>query len=215
MSSSDANVKKFDEAAKDWDEKPARIDLARDVALTIFDHIPLGKWMRVLEYGCGTGLLTLRLAERVKEIWAVDSSKGMLEVLETKVKNQAVDNVHPVFGDFTKEVSFSDRFDLIVSSMTLHHIKDVTSLLETFYLLLNPGGFLAVADLEKEDGSFHDKNAPGVMHHGFDKAELSSVLSELGFSNIEFATAHEIKKEQDKGNFKTYPVFLMVAQKPN
>jgi len=64
--------------------------------------------------------------------------------------------------------------------MTLHHIKDVRGLLKRFHHALLPGGYIAIADLDKEDGRFHD-NHDGVFHHGFDRDELGLLFAEAGF----------------------------------
>lgn len=58
----------------------------------------------------------------------------------------------------------TERFDGIISAMALHHIKDTQHLLRTFTSHLHPGGFIALADLDREDGSFHTHGNEGVFH---------------------------------------------------
>jgi len=68
----------FDQAAAAWDEKPQRRLLAAAVAAGIAAAIPLHRGMRALEYGCGTGLVGLHLAEQIGQLTAADASPGML-----------------------------------------------------------------------------------------------------------------------------------------
>ena len=70
--------KDFDHAAVTWDEKPGRIKLAADVANAILKSVEVHADMDVLDYGCGTGLLTLSLQPHVRSITGADSSHGML-----------------------------------------------------------------------------------------------------------------------------------------
>ncbi|MDY8134276.1 class I SAM-dependent methyltransferase [Aquimarina sp. 2201CG5-10] len=75
--------------------------------------------------------------------------------------------------DLTTE-KLNEKFDSIISSMTLHHINNVDELFKTFYTLLNDKGTIAIADLDTEDGSFHTTDT-GVFHHGFDRKEFKKL----------------------------------------
>ena len=74
--------------------------------------------------------------------------------------------------DLSKE-NLPRTFDGIISSMTMHHINDVNSMFNRLYSLLPTGGFIAIADLETEDGSFHTEDT-GVFHFGFTRAMIIS-----------------------------------------
>jgi hypothetical protein len=97
--------------------------------------------------------------------------------------------------------------------MTLHHIKEADQLLGRFCELLVDGGYLAVADLQKEDGSFHDAEADGVMHHGFEPAELATTVTGLGLQQAAVQKVHTLIKTNDGGVERAYPVFLLTAKK--
>ena len=199
----------FDERAQTWDEEPRRVQLAADVFAALARAIPLRTDMAALDYGCGTGLVTLALAARVQRVLAVDSSAGMLAVLAKKAPAAGIANVEPLRADFATEPLPPGPFDLVASAMTLHHVADVETLVRKFYALLAPGGFLALADLDAEDGSFHGANAPGVHHLGFDRAELAAKLEAAGFADVRFAAAARSEK-----NGRAYTVFLAAARKP-
>ena len=201
----------FDERAKDWDSDPQKVERARAVAEAIRKAVPLSPSMKALEYGCGTGLLSFALQPDLGQITLADTSPGMLEVLANKITDAKVRNMHPVRLDLESDPIPSERFDLTYSLMTLHHIHNVKKVLIKFYDLLLPQGYLLVADLDREDGSFHTDGTTDV-HQGFDRAKLKKVIEDIGFENVKFSTAYEIKKQIDYAE-KVFPVFLMSAQK--
>jgi len=92
----------FDKEAAAWDENPARVRLADDVAAAISRQVPVNTAMDALDFGCGTGLLTLRLASLVRSITGVDSSQGMLDVLAVKVARGNLTNVRTLRLDLDR-----------------------------------------------------------------------------------------------------------------
>jgi len=201
----------FDERAKDWDADPDKVERARAVAEAIRRAIPLSTEMSVLEYGCGTGLLSFALQSELGRITLADTSPGMLEVLKAKIASAGVTNMHPVRLDLTSDPLPAERYDLTYSLMTLHHIQDIRDMIVKFRELLVPNGYLLVADLDKEDGSFHTDGSTDV-HLGFERRELQKIVGESGFGKVKFSTAYAIKKKIGDEE-KTFPVFLMTAQK--
>lgn len=201
----------FDERAKDWDSDPDKVARARAVADAIRGALPLSKEMKALEYGCGTGLLSFALQPDLGPITLADTSQGMLDVLKDKIAAAGVTNMRSARLDLTTDPLPREKFDLTYSLMTLHHIHDVKDMLIKFRELLNPHGFLVVADLDKEDGSFHTDGSTDV-HLGFDRDELRKTVEGVGFGKVTFSTAYEIKKQAGNEQ-KTFPVFLMTAQK--
>ena len=202
----------FDSKAATWDEEPRRVALAREVTAAIIREIPFVNGMDVLDYGCGSGLVTLGLQPHVGRIIGADSSQGMLDVLTGKVREQGLVNVSTRLIDLTSQDSLDGDFDVIVSSMTLHHVCDVPALISRFVRSLKPGGWLALADLEAEDGSFHDDPA-GVCHHGFERSYLHGVLTDHGCSDIRVVQAAIVHKPRPDGGERLYPVLLAVGRK--
>ncbi len=201
----------FDERAKDWDSDPDKINRARTVADAIRTSLPLTKEMTALEYGCGTGLLSFALQSDLGQITLADTSLGMLDVLSEKIASAGVTNMHPVRLDLATDPLPAERYGLAYSLMTLHHIHDTDDILAKFHALLEPNGYLLVADLDKEDGTFHTDGSTDV-HLGFDRDELRKKVESAGFRNIAFSMVYEIKKKIG-GREKVFPVFLMTAQK--
>ena len=199
---------RFDRAAATWDELPRRVQLARAVADAIARQVRLSQDLDVLDFGCGTGLLTLALQPLVRSITGADTSTGMLEVLERKVDEQGLRNVRTVLLRRGEQVAPAPRFHLIVSSMTLHHVADVAPLLGRFHEQLHAGGSVALADLDREDGSYHEDGSD-VFHLGFDRSELQELLAGTGFIDLGAATAFVVHKEG-----RDYPIFLITGRKP-
>ncbi len=202
----------FDKEAAAWDENPGRVKLANEVADAIIREAKPSSTMNALDYGCGTGLVTLRLQPLVRTITGADSSSGMLGMLESKAKKQQLSNVRTRLVDFEKGETLEGKFDLVVSSMTLHHVKDTARLFQQWHELLLPGGVLAVADLDTEDGSFHGDNT-GVHHMGFDRQHLEEMLGKAGFGSVRHTTAANMVREVAGGGSRSFPVFLVVALK--
>ncbi len=196
----------FDKEAATWDANPGRVQLAHDVADAIIRELKPAQDMDVLDFGCGTGLVTLRLQPLVRSITGVDSSPGMLAVLQGKVKQQGLTNVHPRFIDFEKGGRVDGRFHLLVSSMTLHHVEDTEALLRLWFDLLLPGGQLGVADLDTEDGSFHGDNT-GVFHLGFERARVQRLFESAGFGEVRAMTAASVVKDTEGQGKREFSCF--------
>ncbi len=73
-------LRDFDKEAALWDENPGRVKVAKDVAAAILQNVTITADMRALDFGCGTGLVTLQLQPLVKSITGMDSSRGMLDI---------------------------------------------------------------------------------------------------------------------------------------
>jgi ubiquinone/menaquinone biosynthesis C-methylase UbiE len=208
------NIEKrdFDKEATTWDEVPARVKLASDIIAAISDEIVLTSNMDVLDFGCGTGLLTLRLQPVVRSITGVDSSRGMIDVLKAKIDKQKLPNVKTLYLDNEDGDIPEGNYNLIVSGMTLHHVKDIGPLLDRFYSIVAPSGYLCIADLDLDDGKFHDKNN-GIFHFGFDREELRRYFMDAGFVDIRDRTAAEVMKPVSDGGVRPFTVFLMTGRK--
>jgi cyclopropane fatty-acyl-phospholipid synthase-like methyltransferase len=176
------------------------------VAQAIAARVPLAKGHSVLDFGCGTGLVTLELGPRVGSITGADTSPAMLLALAGKAKALGIP-VRTLDLDPTKANDLGGPYDLIVSSMTLHHVADVPALFGQFARHLLPAGQVALADLDHEDGSFHEASV-SIHHRGFPRKQIRSWLLDAGFRDIQLETATVIAKQG-----KSYPVFLATARK--
>jgi 2-polyprenyl-3-methyl-5-hydroxy-6-metoxy-1,4-benzoquinol methylase len=202
----------FDGAARGWDEEPRRVKLAAEVAASIGRALPLDPEMEALDLGCGTGLVTLALAPFLGTITGADASGEMLAVLGEKIRAGGHRNVRTFRLDLDGDAPLGGPYDLVVSSMTLHHVRDVEALLARLFAAVRPGGRVALADLEPEGGAFHGDNA-GVFHFGFAPDDFAQRLARAGFEGVRTSLATTMTKET-AGLQREFRIFLAVARKP-
>jgi ubiquinone/menaquinone biosynthesis C-methylase UbiE len=197
----------FDERAREWDT-PERQERARGLAAVIRAGVSLTPSMRAIDIGAGTGLLGLELAGDVGQIVLAEPSAGMLEVAREKLASGAWPNASAIRFDLLADPAPSPPFDLAVSLLVLHHVADTTDALRAVHALLAPGGRIALLDLDAEDGSFHDEDATGVHHHGFERAGIVRLAAAAGFGELETRTATEIERDG-----RAYPLFLLTGRR--
>ena len=202
----------FNKDAATWDDNPVAVRLAHDLAEAISNEVPLTKEMEVLDFACGTGLVTLGIQPFVKSITGMDSAQGMLDVFAAKIQAKSLSNVTLRHFDFEAQTFSAEVYDLIVITMALHHVKEPVPLLEQFHKSLKPGGSLCIADLDCEDGLFHD-NPTGVFHNGFERKILRQWLTDAGFTKTSERTAAEVLKPLPNGTLHPFSVFLVTARK--
>lgn len=200
----------FDDKAAEWDS-PEHLERARDLADSIRQHIPLTAGMHAIDIGAGTGLLGLELLADIDSVVLSDPSEGMIDVARTKIEAQGIVDAEAIVFDFpSAELPPGAPFDLAVSMMALHHVEDTEATLRSIDAALAPGGWIGLIDLDKEDGSFHDPDQPGIHHHGFDRATLIAAAMALGFRDAQTRIVSSITRE----NGRSYPLFLLTARKP-
>jgi predicted TPR repeat methyltransferase len=189
------NLKKFknrfDKDAITWDDLPRRVNLAKAVVKNIIPYLKGNE--KVLEFGCGTGLVGINIAPYVKELTGIDTSPKMVEKFNEKAHKLNINAKALVKNIF----EINEKYDIVISSMTIHHIKDIFTLSEKLYETTDN---VFLADLVKEDGTFHTRGNEDVEHFGFSAEELFEYFSKW---QIKHKIIHTIKKHRD------FPVFLI------
>jgi Methylase involved in ubiquinone/menaquinone biosynthesis len=206
---------KFDEYAKTWDTE-AMIERSKNIAEKIKSCIEYKEDLTAMEFGCATGLISFNLSEVFKEIVLIDSSAEMINVVKEKIAYYDNKNIEALCLDLTKNDYLDKKFDVIYTSMALHHVKDIKKLINMFYELLNKDGKLCIIDLDKEDGSFHENGKEFDGHNGFEHSNIVKVLAENKFMDIEIETFCNIKKIMNANNLDkkpTYSLFCAVGKK--
>ncbi|ARC86304.1 methyltransferase domain protein [Clostridium argentinense CDC 2741] len=200
----------FDLEAKSWDDDK-RVTRAKLISEEI------DRWLgdkinnNAMEFGCGTGLITLNLKNKFKDIMMVDNSAGMIEEVNKKIKNQNVNNIRTWCGDID-EIDDKNKYDAIYTSMTLHHIVNISKVLEKLHSLLSLEGELYIVDLVEEDGTFHSSEKGFEGHNGFNQNNLIETLKNIGFKDIRNKVFYKGSKSIEERNVD-YELFIMVARK--
>jgi ubiquinone/menaquinone biosynthesis C-methylase UbiE len=166
--------------------------------------------MKALEYGSGTALLSFALKDKFEEIVLMDSSREMTAVSAEKIVNQNIQNMKPLFFDLEHQ-DYSGKFDIIYNQMVMHHVNNIDAMLTKFYNLLSPGGYLAIADLYTEDGSFHGEGFTG--HLGFNVNDIEQSLIRIGYTNVKHRQCYIIARTENDGSVKEFPIFILAASR--
>ncbi len=195
----------FQDKAADWDSRPFPQQISEGVVGAIRANVPLDASMTVLDFGAGTGLVSNGIAPLVGHIHAVDISEAMLTQLAAKEALRGRVTIH---CQDLLSAPLEVKVDLVVSAMAMHHVEDTAGLFRALYGHLRPGGRVALADLDAEDGTFHAPGTEGVFHSGFDRDALGAKLTAAGFSDVAFTTAVEVHKDG-----RVWPVFLVTARR--
>jgi len=199
-------MSEFDSRAREWDKDKMHLERSAAIAELLKKMVPFHSAMKALELGAGTGILSFMLRDELAEITLVDNSSEMIKVCEEKIEYLQTKHIKALCMDL-EQTDPGEKYDLIYSQMVLHHVTDVEAIFQKFHALLNPAGYLAIADLYPEDGSFHGPEVK--VHLGFDPEDLAKQLENKGFKQLKFETCFEVKRESGQ----KYPVFLLVGQK--
>ena len=205
----------FAHKAQEYEANARRVATVQGIGRSLLSAIELHGDMHLMDFGSGTGLLLEQLAPRVGKVTAVDVSAAMNLELEAKRHRLPCEleilpldlTCEPLDARLEYARFDGPRFDGIVSSLTLHHVADIPALLVRFYALLPPGGFIALADLDAEDGRFHP-DMSGVYHAGFAREQIRALAEQAGFSQVEICTASVAQKP-----WGDYPIFLLTARR--
>lgn len=193
----------FNQVANDWDND-GKVAMMQKLASEAKKALDLSGTLDIMDFGTGTGLFGLEFQEYIKTLTGIDTSQGMLDVFNKKTENFS--NIKSININLEEE-PLDEKYDLIISSMAFHHLKDPQKLINKLKENLKPHGKIAIVDLDKEDGTFHpDNEGMGVQHFGFTQEELKdwAKSANLEFSYTIINTIHK--------NDKDYHQFLALYQ---
>ena len=206
-------MNEFDIKASGWDENPIHHARSEAIAKEMLRLLPIKKEMSAIEFGAGTGLLSFMLKDFLNDIILMDNSTEMVKVANKKIDATGAKNLKTIVLDLESETYSGKPFDLIFTQMVLHHVNDIEKLFRNFYKILNPNGFIAIADLYTEDGSFHDEGFSG--HNGFNVEDLTLTLNKCNFRVSTAEQCFTINKKISENVTNQYPVFLLIANRIN
>ena len=204
-------MNEFDIKASGWDENPIHHARSEAIAKEMLRLLPIEKEMSAMEFGAGTGILSFMLKDFFNDIILMDSSTEMVNVANKKIDVTGAKNLKTIVFDLEHKTYSGKPFDLIFTQMVLHHVNDIEKLFSNFYKILNPNGFLAIADLYTEDGSFHDEGFSG--HNGFNVEDLTLTLNKCNFRVSSAEQCFTINRKISEKVTNQYPVFLLIANR--
>ncbi len=204
-------MSEFDAKAGDWDKNPMHWNRSVAIADEILKILPIKPYFRAMEFGAGTGILSFLLKDHLKEILLIDNSAEMIRLTNEKIEASGVSNLQTKFFDLEHLDLTGDKFNLIFTQMVLHHVSDIENIISKFNAMLSPGGYLAIADLYSEDGSFHGEGFNG--HMGFDPDDLAAILQIKQFNTIAHKECFVINRVISESETRNFPVFLLTAKR--
>jgi tRNA (cmo5U34)-methyltransferase len=203
-------MNEFDARAAEWDQNPLHWERSAAIVKEMKKRLPLNGWMTALEYGAGTGIASFLLRDDLKAITLMDNSSEMVRITQEKIDNTRASTLTVLNFDLEHNDFTAGKFDLIFTQMVLHHVADIETIMGRFSHLLNPGGYVAIADLYEEDGSFHGEGFDG--HKGFDPGMLAAVLKKNNFRDIHYQKCFVMERKISDTETRKYDLFLLTAR---
>jgi len=177
--------KSWDDYAEEWNDNEDAIFYSRKVFKTLIDQINLDG-LNVLDFGCGTGLLTEQISPLANKILALDSSKKMVSILNNKNLPNVTTLSEPLSEDsINKNTSLQNKFNLIVASSVFGFIPEYESTLILLKSILAPDGILIQWDWlspskESDFGLSEEKVKSAYKETGFKLTSINKPFSLTG-----------------------------------
>lgn len=161
----------------------------------------------IADLGAGEGTLSLMLAQRAKQVIAVDNSEKMVDYARGVAERNGVKNLEYRLGDLEELPLKQEEADLALMHQSLHHALHPQKALEEVSRILRPGGRIVILDLLKH-GFEEARELYADVWLGFSQVELRELLQKAGFAAVDVSLVH---REEETPHFETV---LAVAEKP-
>ncbi len=161
----------------------------------------------VADLGAGEGTLSQLLAQRAKQVIAVDLSPKMVEYSQNLALSNGILNLEFRIGDIEEPPIDEKSIDLAILSQALHHAENPQQAVHASFKILQNGGRIVILDLLQHQFS-EARELYADRWLGFSESNLSSMLETAGFTNIETIIAD---KEKAQPKFQT---LLATATRP-
>lgn len=167
----------------------------------------------VADLGCGTGFVSLALANEAGIIFSVDSSRNMLKELSTTISKKGYKNVYPIKSSLDNLALFDESLNTVFINMALHHIKDAKKAIEEMYRVLKKDGVVVISDVIEHEGEWAREEMFDEWL-GFSNEQMTKWLEDAGFKNIKIEnTDLSCKGYSSKGEYTETGIFLASAVK--
>ena len=178
----ESTQKWFKEWSNEYDQTLGKIKRHHEMLDLAVEMSNVSDLDNILDIGCGTGLLSLKFLEAAEcTVNGIDLSEDMLNIWKNKIEKSNLSNrVKVQLGD-AANLDFEDStFDIIASTVTLHHVKEKQQAINNFFRLLKPKGRFVIGDLDVDTSG--DLNDIKRLRHILDylKEELSLALLDGG-----------------------------------
>lgn len=188
-----------------WDRMSSRYDnRVKKYRQTYRDTIErtkkyLNKDDAVLDFACGTGIATIPISGLVKEIHAIDISRGMLDIAEEKAAGNGIENIRFFKTDLFDDGFEKESFDVVLAVNILYFLKNAPENLNRIFELLKPGGlFISATDCLGEKKSFSNRIKKLLGRMGilpfmqmYSISELKKSITDAGFKIMETANLYD------------------------
>ena len=205
----------MNKSEKFWDKSASKFDQEgkkdEQTYIKIIDRTK--KYLKtsdaVLDFGCGTGLISNEIAGSVKLIHAIDISSKMIEIAKNKADDRKIQNI-----DYTHSTIFDEKykcgsFDIILAFYILHLVQDIQNTIQRINDLLKPGGLvISVIPCFKEkiflsiSLTLLSKIGLAPDIKSFKAKELEDLIGNANFQTIENESLHQ-----------SVPQYFIVAKK--
>jgi ubiquinone/menaquinone biosynthesis C-methylase UbiE len=177
---------------------------------SVFDRVGISDGMMCLDFGCGSGDVTIELARRVApngRAVGADIDAAKIDLARDEAEKLRVPNVEFRKIDI-RDCPASSEFDVVYSRFLLTHLSDPASAVQSFFHHLKPGGLLIVEDIDfsgyfvyPESRAFrryHELYCMAVRKRGGDPdigPRVPLLLKKSGFVNIDVAVVQPVGLE--------------------
>lgn len=188
-----------------WDRMSSRYDnQVKKYRQTYRDTIErtkkyLNKDDAVLDFACGTGIATIPISGLVKEIHAIDISRGMLDIAKEKAAENGIENIRFFKTDLFDDGFEKESFDVVLAVNILYFLRNAPENLNRIFELLKPGGlFISATDCLGEKKSFSNRIKKLLGRMGilpfmqmYSISELKKSITDAGFKIRETANLYD------------------------
>ncbi|EDT85446.1 class I SAM-dependent methyltransferase [Clostridium botulinum] len=165
------------------------------------------------DLGCGTGFVSLAVANEASIVFSIDNSINMLKELSASASKKDYKNIYPIKSSLDNLAIFDESLNVVFINMALHHIKNAKKAIAEMYRVLKKDGVVVISDVKEHNGEWA-KEEMFDEWLGFSKEQMTNWLEDAGFKNIEIEnTDLSCKGYSSKGEYTETGIFLASAVK--
>lgn len=166
--------KKFEKTYHDVESNHWWFKSRRAYLLDLIDKLPRNS--KILDIGCSSGIFLKEL----KEIGFEESNLFGIDISEVAIKNAQQNGLKNTFVMDAQNITLDEKFDIIIASDCLEHLKEDEKALKNWYELLNKNGLAYIfVPAFMSLWSYHDEY--NMHYRRYTSSELRSKIENEGF----------------------------------